>query len=99
MAVRFSAGMEAAVSDAARGVGSPEQLEAIREDPAILLDRAEVAALGLPDALLDALRSALASAVGDTLTICAVAVALSVVAALFLGSPPRAHAAARRPAS
>ena len=99
MAVRFSAEMETAVSDAARGVGSPEQLEAIREDPAILLDRAEVAALGLPDALLDALRSALASAVGDTLTICAVAVALSVVAALFLGSPPRAHAAARRPAS
>ncbi len=99
MAVRFSAEMDAAVSDAARVDGSPEQLDAIREDPAILLDRAEVVALGLPDALLDALRSALASAVGDTLAICAAAVALSVVAALFLGSPPRAQAAARRPAS
>ena len=41
----------------------------------------------MTDKLLDALHSALAQAVGDTLTVGAVTVALSVVAVLFLGTP------------
>ena len=96
--VRFSAKMEAAVRDAARDDSYIQQLEAIREDPAVLLDRAEVAALGMPDALLNALRSALAGAVGDTMAVCAAAVALSAAAALFLDSSPGTHTGARRPA-
>lgn len=89
MAVRFSAHMEAVIPDAAGG-GSATQLAVIREDPAVLLDRAEVAALGLPDPLLDALQSALASAVGDILTVCAAVVALSVPAVLFGFAPGNA---------
>ena len=37
--------------------------------------------------LLDSLNSALAGAVGDTLTVGAVAISLSIVAVLFLGAP------------
>ena len=68
-------------------------------NPRVLFDpsttdtlRAEFAEAGadaarMTDMLLDALHSALAGAVGDTLTIGAVAVALSVIAVLFLGTP------------
>ena len=95
MAGKFSRNMDEAVSNAASGALSPEQLEAIREDPTMLLApssaldlNSEFAAgadgLGMAEALLDSLRAALAGAVGDVLLLCAAAVSLSVIAALFL---------------
>jgi len=48
------------------------------------------------DMLLDALNAALAGAVGDTLSVGAVAISLSIVAVLFLGKPGApAHAPER----
>ena len=96
---RFSKRLEEMLSENVRASLSQDRLDAIEKNPRVLFDpsttdtlRAEFAEAGadaarMTDMLLDALNSALAGAVGDTLTIAAVAVALSVVAVLFLGTP------------
>ena len=96
---RFSKRLEGMLSENVRASLSPNRLDAIENNPRVLFDpsatatlKAEFAEAGadaarMTDMLLDALHSALARAVGDTLTIGAVAVALSVVAVLFLGTP------------
>ena len=96
---RFSWRLEGALSDTVRASLSPGRLDAIKNNPQVLFDpsttdmlRAEFAEAGadgvrMADSLLDALNSALAGAVGDTLTVGAVAISLSIVAVLFLGTP------------
>ena len=99
LTTRFSQRLEGMLSDTVRASLSPDRLDAIKSNPRVLFDpstadalRTEFAKAGadgvrMTDMLLDALNSALAGAVGDTLTVGAVAVALSVVAVLFLGTP------------
>ena len=96
---RFSWRLEEMLSDSVRAALSPGRLNAIKNNPRVLFDpsttdalRAEFAEAGvdgarMTDMLLDALNSALARAVGDTLTVGAVTVSLAVVAVLFLGTP------------
>ena len=96
---RFSWRLEGALSDTVRAALSPGRLDAIKNNPRVLFDpsttdtlRAEFAEAGtdgvrMTDMLLDSLNSALAGAVGDTLTVGAVAISLSIVAVLFLGTP------------
>lgn len=95
---RFSKRLDGMLSENVRASLSPERLDAIENNPRVLFDpsttdtlRAEFAEAGADgtqtaDMLLASLNSALAGAVGDTLTVGAVAVALSVVAVLFLGT-------------
>ena len=105
---RFSWRLEGALSDTVRASLSPGRLDAIKNNPQVLFDpsttdmlRAEFAEAGadgvrMADSLLDALNAALAGAVGDTLTVGAVAISLSIVAVLFLGTPGgSAHAPER----
>ena len=96
MTHRFSARVEETVSDAVRAALGPGQLDAIKDNPRVLIDpaaldvlRAEFAEMGtkgaqMADALLGTLHSALAEAVGDVFAIGVVVVALSVVLSLFL---------------
>ena len=96
---RFSWRLEGMLSDSVRTTLSPGRLDAIKKNPRVLFDpsttdtlKAEFAEAGVDGArmtemLLDALNSALAGAVGDTLMVGAVAISLSVVAVLFLGAP------------
>ena len=96
---RFSRRLEGMLSDTVRAGLSPDRLDAIEKNPRVLFDpsttdtlRAEFAEAGadgarMADMLLASLNSALAGAVGDTLTVGAVAVSLAVVAVLFLGTP------------
>ena len=96
---RFSWRLEGALSDTVRASLSPGRLDAIKNNPQVLFDpsttdmlRAEFTEAGadgvrMADSLLDSLNSALAGAVGDTLTVGAVAISLSIVAVLFLGTP------------
>ena len=96
---RFSWRLEGMLSDTVRAVLSPDRLDVIKQNPRVLFDpsttdtlRAEFAEAGtdgvrMTDMLLDSLNSALAGAVGDTLTVGAVAISLSIVAVLFLGTP------------
>ena len=93
MTHRFSSRVEEAVSDTVRAALGPSRLDAIKDNPRALIDpaaldalRAEFAETQLADALLGTLRSALAEAVGDVFAISVVAIALSVVLSLFLGS-------------
>ena len=95
----FSRRLEGMLSDTVRAALSPDRLDAIKTNPRVLFDpsttdtlRAEFAKAGadgarMAEMLLDALNSALAGAVGDTLTIGAIAVSLAVVAVMFLGTP------------
>ena len=87
------------LSDTVRAALSPDRLDAIKTNPRVLFDpsttdtlRAEFAEAGadgvrMVDMLLASLNSALAGAIGDTLTVGAVAVALALVAVLFLDTP------------
>ena len=96
---RFSRRLEGMLSDSVRAALSPDRLDAIKENPRVLFDPAttdtlktEFAEAGFDGArmtvmLLDSLNSALAGAVGDTLTVGAAAVSLAVVAVLFMGTP------------
>ena len=96
---RFSTRLEGMLSENVRTSLSPDRLDAIKKNPRVLFDpsttdtlRAEFAEAGadgarMTDMLLDTLNSALAGAVGDVLTVGAVAVSLAVVAVLFLGTP------------
>ena len=96
---RFSARVEETVSDAVRASLGPGRLDAIKDNPRVLVDpaaldmlKAEFAETGtegiqMADALLGTLHSALAEAVGDVFTINVVVITLSVVLALFLRMP------------
>lgn len=96
---KFSWRLEGALSDTVRAALSSGRLDAIKKNPRGLFDpsttdtlRAEFAEAGadgarMADMLLDTLNSALAGAVGDTLTVGAAAVSLAVVAVMFLGTP------------
>ena len=96
---RFSKRLEEMISENVRASLSPDRLDAIEKNPQVLFDpsttdtlRAEFAETGadgarVADMLLDALNSALAGAVGDTLTVGAAVVSLAVVAVMFLGTP------------
>ena len=96
---QFSKRLEGMLSENVRASLSQDRLDAIAKNPRVLFDpsttdtlRAEFAEAGadaarMTDMLLDALHSALAGAVGDALTVGAVAVSLAVVAVLFLGTP------------
>ena len=98
LAARFAARLEASLSDAARSVLAPGQLDALKSDPQVLGDpsaaealRAALAEAGPAGAeaaneLLATLREAVAGAVGDAFVLCAATTALSIVAALFLES-------------
>jgi len=99
LTTRFSQRLEVMLSDTVRAALLPDRLDAIKTNPRVLFDpsttdtfRAEFTEAGadgvrMADLLLNSLNSALAGAVGDTLTAGAVAVALSVVAVMFLGTP------------
>ncbi len=99
LTTRFSRRLEGMLSDTVRAALSPDRLDAIETNPRVLFDpsttdtlRAEFAEAGadgirMADMLLDSLNSALAGAVGDSLTVGAVAVSLAVVAVMFLGTP------------
>ena len=105
---RFSWRLEGMLSDTVRAALSPGRLDAIKKNPRVLFDpsttdalRAEFAEAGddgvrMADVLLDSLNSALAGAVGDTLTVGAVALSLSVAAVLFLDTPGDAARAPER---
>ena len=92
----FSARVEETVSDAVRAALGPGRLDAIKDNPRVLIDpaaldvlRAEFAETGtegvqMADALLGTLHSALAEAVGDMFAISVVVIALSVVLSLFM---------------
>lgn len=96
---RFSWRLEGMLSDSVRTALSPDRLDAIKENPRVLFDpsttdtlKTEFAEAGVDGArmtamLLDSLNSALAGAVGDTLTVGALAISLSIVAVLFMGTP------------
>ena len=91
MTHRFSARVEETVSDAVRAALGPVRLDAIKDNPRVLIDpaaldvlRAEFTEVQMADALLGTLHSALAEAVGDVFVIGVVVTALSVVLSLFL---------------
>ena len=96
---RFSWRLEEMLSDSVRTALPPGRLDAIENNPRVLFDpsttdtlKAEFAEAGVDGApttemLLDSLNSALAGAVGDTLSVGTVTISLSVVAVLFLGAP------------
>lgn len=96
LTTRFSRRLEGMLSDTVRAALSPDRLDAIKTNPQVLFDpsttdtlRAEFAEAGadgvrMVDMLLASLNSALAGAIGDTLTVGAIAVALALVAVLFL---------------
>ena len=102
LAARFASGLEAALPPAVRAALAPGQLDALKSNPRVLGDPsatdglpallrdADAAGAGAADALIGALNSALAGAVGDAFTLCAAVTALSVAAAFFLrGGNPR----------
>ena len=92
----FSSRLEESVPESVRAALAPGQLEAIRQNPRVLVDpsaidalRAGFAARGLDgvqmaDTFLGALGSALVEGLGNAFTLSAVVVGLSFVAALFL---------------
>ena len=96
MTHRFSARVEETVSDAVRAALGPGRLDAIKDNPRVLIDpaaldvlRDELSKMGtegvqMADALLGTLHAALAEAVGDVFAIGVVVVVLSVVLSLFL---------------
>ena len=91
MTYRFSARVEETVSDAVRATLGPGRLDAIKDNPRVLIDpaaldvlRAEFTEAQMADSLLGTLHSALAEAVGDVFAIGVMVVALSVVLALFM---------------
>ena len=92
------------LSDEVRAVLAPGQLEALQSNPRVLDDpaaadalRASLAEAGpagaqAADAVIAGLNAATAGAVGDAFALSAAVTAVSVVAALFLGTN-RDHAA------
>ena len=98
LATRFAARLAAGLSDEVRAVLAPGQLEALQSNPRVLDDpatadalRASLAEAGqagaqAADALIAGLNAAIAGAVGDAFALSAAVTAISVVAALFLGT-------------
>ena len=91
MTYRFSARVEETVADAVRAALGPGRLDAIKDNPRVLIDpaaldvlRAEFAETQMADALLDTLHSALAEAVGDVFAISVMVTVMSVILSLFL---------------
>ena len=94
---RFASRLDTAVSDGVRASLAPGQLEALASNPQALGDPAAADALRTAlaqtgaagaqaaDELMRGLGAALAGAVGDAFTLCAIVTALSVGAALLLG--------------
>ena len=92
----FSSRLEETVSESVRASLAQGQLEAIRQNPRVLVDPSAIDALRagfaergldgvqMADTFLGALSSALAGGLGDAFTLSAVVVGLSFVAALFL---------------
>ena len=108
LTTRFSRRLDGMLSDTVRAALSPDRLDAIKTNPRVLFDpsttdtlRAEFTEAGVDgarmvDMLLASLNSALAGAIGDTLTVGAVAVALALVAVLFLETPGGVASAPKR---
>ena len=108
---RFSSIVEEAVPDAVKAVLAPGRLDAIKENPRILVDpsatdalRTEFAASGpggaqLADMFLAALNSSLSWALEDVFVVGTVVAGLAAAAALFLRSPSVASPDPKRPAS
>ncbi len=91
MTHRFSTRVEETVSATVRAMLGPDRLDAIKDNPRVLIDpaaldvlRAEFAEPQMADALLVTLRSALSEAVGGVFAIGVVVMALSVVLSLLL---------------
>ena len=103
LAMRFAARLAADLSDEVHAVLPPGQLEALQNNPRVLDDpatadalRASLAEAGpvgaqTADTLIAGLNAAIAGAVGDAFALSAAVTAVSVVAALFLGTS-RDHA-------
>ena len=97
LAMRFSARLAAGLSNEARALLAPGQLEALQSNPRVFDDpaaadalRASLADAGpagaqAADALIGGLNAAIAGAVGDAFTLGVAVTAVSIIAALFLG--------------
>ena len=108
MANRFAAKLEETVPDTVVAALPPGQLDAIKDNPQVLVDpsaveglRAGFAQAGpdsvrMAETLMGSLKSALAGAVSDVFTLSAVVIALSLVVSLFLRSPGGASPAPER---
>ncbi len=97
LAIRFSARLAETLSDEARALLAPGQLEALQRNPGVLdsaaadelrasLVEAGPAGARAASAVIDGLNAATAGAVGDAFALCVGIAAVSVVAALFLGA-------------
>ncbi len=96
LAWRFAARLAGAMSDEARTLLAPGQLEALQANPGVLdpasagelrssLVEAGSAGERAAEAVIHGLNAATAGAVGDTFSLCAWIASVSVIAALFLG--------------
>lgn len=97
LATRFGVRFAGAVSDETRALVAPEGLEVLRSNPGVLDPaaadelRTSLATAGpegarAADAVIGALNAATAGAVGDAFALCVAVAAVSIVAALFLGT-------------
>ena len=98
----LSTRLDETLPESAKAALPPGRLDAIKNDPRALIDPVAADALmagledigpdgaGMAHTLLSSLNSALVGAVGDVFTISAVAVVLSLVAAMFLRMPRHA---------
>ena len=105
----LSARLDASLPESVRAALPAGRLDAIKEDPRVLVDSTAAAALSssleemgpegaaIARELLGSLHSALAAAIADVFTISAAAAVLSLIAALFIGKPQDGTAGAGRP--
>ena len=105
----LSVRLDALLSESVKAALPPGRLDAIKGDPRALVDPSAAGALtasleamapdgaAIADQLLGSLRSALAGAVGDVFTLSAAAVAVALLAAMFLGRKRHGAAAAPDP--
>ena len=100
MTSRFASGLETALPEAVKVALPPDRLDAVMENPQVLVNPDALAALKgsfsaagpdgalLADRLLQTLRETLASAIGDVFVIGAAATLAALVVALFLKEVP-----------
>ncbi len=86
MVNRFAYNLDGAMTAEMRAALPSERLDSLRDNPQALVDPS---AAPLPEAALDAVRSALAGAIGDVFLVSTVIVACSVVFTLFMTAPRR----------
>ena len=86
MVNRFAHNLDGAMTAEMRAALPPERVNALRDNPQALVDPS---AAPLPEAALDAVRSALAGAIGDVFLVSTVIVACSVAFTLFMTAPRR----------